>query len=52
MGFFDIFRVSQIKKENEALRNDLLHAKQQNEELHASNEELIRRANESGITEY
>lgn len=39
MGFFDIFRISQIKKENETLRianADMLRVKQENENLHAS----------------
>ncbi|MCI5935265.1 MAG: GIY-YIG nuclease family protein, partial [Lachnospiraceae bacterium] len=69
MGIFDIFRISQIKKENADLRAanaemirvkqenenltaSLFASKKENEVLLASNEEMARRANESGITEY
>lgn len=69
MGIFDIFRISQIKKENADLRAanaemirvkqenenltaSLLTSKEENKVLLASNEEMMRRANESGITEY
>lgn len=62
MGLFDIFKISQIKKENEALRaanSEMLQIKQANADLNASlhdlkteNEEMARRANECGITEY